>query len=734
MLRDFLKNRNRNASMKEALIIASVIISLISIVFYFLITQSSVRKNINELEKYELEHQSEVILNEIYSKCNDTFRVANDYGFWDEAFQKSEENDTQFFKENYSEWLPSNQNINLILVLGSEKNILDSYGLEAGKLMNNKWIDLTIGKNLNVTYQAFEKKYTRGLIKIDRKMYVVAVCPIMKINRILPSNGVVIIGKLLNEYDLKELENKFGYNLSLYIDSKTIEGDVPKEKINKFYENITAQKSKIYQDSKYSFISIPVFNNLNEKEADLLIGKSNDKYISTYNTITGSAIKASILALILTSLFGFLFSKMVTSPLFKFEKKIKIMMQNGILEEVNISSTREIKVLFETFNSLVETIHIKDRNEELLKEKSIIDNLTGLYNHKYFYESMESTEILNKGIFSILFIDIDYFKLVNDNFGHSTGDSVLKRISELIKETTGRENPVFRYGGEEFTAILRGFDSEKALEFAERIRSKVSTDFELQKFSGFVPISVSVGIASHPQNGIEFEDLVKKADKAMYFSKNQGRNQCRNYFEGIEEHFDARTSDFKQDSAMNTAFALSAAINAKDSYTEEHSEEVMKYSMLLAEKLGFDSKQRYNLRLGSLLHDCGKIGVPDNILNKSIPLDDDEWKIIRNHTVIGANIVKFLVDSEDVVNSVYSHHERWDGSGYPDGKKGKEISIYARIISIADSYNAMVTDRPYRQALSEEKAVEQLLIFKTKQFDPVLVDMFIKIINENSQN
>ena len=163
-------------------------------------------------------------------------------------------------------------------------------------------------------------------------------------------------------------------------------------------------------------------------------------------------------------------------------------------------------------------------------------------------------------------------------------------------------------------------------------------------------------------------------------------------------------------------------------YTGEHSKMVSKYSILIAEKLGFTESEKNKLRIGALLHDCGKIGVPDNIINKPEKLSDEEFTIIKSHTLLGYNIIKHMTNDEEIINCVRSHHERWDGKGYPDGLSGNSINLFARIVCIADVYHAMTSDRPYRKALTKEKAIDEFKRGKGTQFDPKLVDAFVEII------
>ncbi|MCK4260215.1 MAG: diguanylate cyclase [Halanaerobiales bacterium] len=405
------------------------------------------------------------------------------------------------------------------------------------------------------------------------------------------------------------------------------------------------------------------------------------------------------------------------------------MRENNNLKHIYVRGPNEILTLTSAFNEMVDNLFMQKEENKNLKTISYTDSLTTLYNHRYFYEYCGRL-ISHKDIgMTILFCDIDKFKVINDVKGHVVGDIILQGIAKIIKESISHIGAGFRYGGEEFVIVLPNINLKKSFKIAEDIREKISNSEVLKKYVKELPITVSIGLASYPENGTDIKTVIAKADKAMYYSKQKGRKQCHIYFSDISEYLDKKSFNyFKQEMLLDSAYSLVEAIDAKDSYTGKHSESVTKYAVLLADKLHLSKQDTAMVRIGALLHDCGKIGIPDDIINKPRKLSRKEYNIIKEHTKLGNNIVRHVITNSTVVSCIRNHHERWDGKGYPDRLSDTSIPLHARIICIADAYHAMISDRPYRKALTNDEAIKQLRFNKGTQFDPNLVDIFIQTI------
>ncbi len=366
---------------------------------------------------------------------------------------------------------------------------------------------------------------------------------------------------------------------------------------------------------------------------------------------------------------------------------------------------------------------------EAIRKQSITDELTKLYNHRYFQETANKWIKDKKYVrFGLAIIDIDQFKIYNDLYGHASGDIALKRIAKIIKSVSSTNEMLVRFGGEEFVVLYPGIRPEEVYRRANLIRETIENEFLLSKdIREF--LTVTVGISNYDINGSTLEELITKADNAVHQGKQSGRNKTMVYNEDNEfsTNANSQVQEKIKDAFISSIYALAATIDAKDHYTYGHSSNVSLLSAALAKEAGFSDKQIETVKNAGLLHDIGKVGIPESVLSKPGFLTQDEYETMKGHVVQSINIIKHIPNLIDTVPVVISHHERYDGNGYPRGIKGESIPILGRVICIADSFDAMTTDRPYRKGLSLEQAIYELRKNSGTQFDPELVDIFINM-------
>ena len=362
------------------------------------------------------------------------------------------------------------------------------------------------------------------------------------------------------------------------------------------------------------------------------------------------------------------------------------------------------------------------------KERAHTDDLTGLFNHRYFHERLdeEISRCSRFGdIFSLLFLDMDLFKAYNDIYGHLAGDDMLRQVGQYIKSSIRGIDMASRYGGDEFTVILPQASLEDAYRVAERIRKRIEVEMD----SKGAPLTCSLGIASWPTDGVMREEIIQAADASLYYAKQMGRNRiCLASEITTSEVLSGGAKPDREPGILSTIYALAATVDAKDHYTYGHSKKVSKYATDIAEALGYSQERIGTLRAAALLHDIGKIGVSDKVLTKAGPLSDEEWEPIRAHPKLGVAILKHVESLSGCLAAIQYHHERYDGTGYPAGLKGENIPLDARIIAVADSYDAMTSLRPYRQGkFTPEQALAELERCAGTQFDPITVEVFLSI-------
>lgn len=362
------------------------------------------------------------------------------------------------------------------------------------------------------------------------------------------------------------------------------------------------------------------------------------------------------------------------------------------------------------------------------KQRANTDELSGLFNHRCFHQRLDE-EIARCSrfgeTFSLLVLDLDLFKTYNDIRGHLEGDEILRLTSRQIKDSIRVVDIGFRYGGDEFAAILPHTSLDGARKAAERIRKRIEAVMD----SKGAAITCSIGIASWPTDGVMREDIIRAADAALYYAKQTGRNRTHLASEvALAEVLRMEAQPDSKKAILSTIYALAATVDAKDHHTYGHSKKVAKYATEIAEALGYSQERTDAIRAAALLHDIGKIGISDQVLGKPGPLSPEEWEAIHAHPNLSVAIVKHIDHLRGSLAAIQYHHERYDGTGYPVSLKGDNIPVDALILAIADAYDAMTSSRPYRnEKLTSEQALEELKRCAGKQFDPRIVDVFVRI-------
>lgn len=367
---------------------------------------------------------------------------------------------------------------------------------------------------------------------------------------------------------------------------------------------------------------------------------------------------------------------------------------------------------------------------QALEQEALRDPLTGLFNRRTLNRRLEEAFAAKASPITLLLFNLDDFSLYNELYGNEEGDRMLKRFSEILRRIFGKDMVLARYGGKEF-AVLRPYcDAMIAQHQAEQVKQALAdcianSQERIKKFLTF-----SCGICTYPVAAANANQLLSYANMAVFQIKQHGKNAIKIYNSQNNNIEETEEQGEKIQELSSTIFALTAAIDAKDHYTFNHSQCVSKYAARLAEAMGLAPENVEIIRQAGLLHDIGKIGIPDSILTKSGRLTPEEFSIMRQHVERSIEMIRHLPSLDYVIPAVLGHHERYDGSGYPRGISGEDIPLSARCLSIADSFDAMISRRSYKNSIPLEEALAEIERNLGTQFDPVLGDRFVRLIKE----
>lgn len=458
--------------------------------------------------------------------------------------------------------------------------------------------------------------------------------------------------------------------------------------VQEFQEPVTYKLIYTYRDTEQDIGDIILYTN-SEQIKSVIIDNAYSLFLIQL-----------LLAFILSSIMAGAFYIVIGKNLIRIARFIKTdnpgENSHPLTLQRNFKIKDELQMLIDYLNEMRQ--RIKNSVQEI-KELSYHDQLTGLYNRRFFEEELKRLNTERNLPLSILMIDVNGLKLINDAFGHKAGDQLLQKVARVIKAECRTDDIISRIGGDEFVILLPKTDHLQVASLGDRLIEAIH-----KKKIRNLPVSASFGWETKKGDKEDINSVFKRAEDYMYSKK-----------------------AYKKDSQRQQSLQIIIdTLFNKESRERDHARRVSETSVAIGSALGLSEAEIKELKVAGEYHDIGKIAIHSDTLNKRGPLTDSEWKEIKRHPELSYNILSSVNEYGPIAEIVFYHHERWDGKGYPSGLQGEEIPLQSRIIMVADAYDAMTDDRPYRKALSKEEAVKQLKKGTGSQFDPEIVEVFLK--------
>ncbi|KPK82766.1 MAG: hypothetical protein AMJ81_09320 [Phycisphaerae bacterium SM23_33] len=544
--------------------------------------------------------------------------------------------------------------------------------------------------------------------------------------------GYVICLRTVDNHLFSELSGMVGLNISLQPDLK-----LPAGKALPLFGQVA------WRETCYFLKGAQLFRDSFGSPAGYLMVEGEAKASYHHFRMVARALTITLLwAIGFSALMIMVIHMVVSGPTAKLVGRVERLRRGENVRNLSVDLRGEALVLARRFEEVI------DRVEKL----SQTDALTGLSNRRWFQEIFQQefrrARRYNRPL-SLAVIDIDFFKAANDALGHQMGDTVLRMFAELIRQGVRVPDAVTRLGGDEFAILMPETTGDEAVAVVERIRARLAEKVvgrgELK-----MSLTTSIGVADLNVPGAEtaeyFYDL---ADQALYAAKRAGRNRTvraddmdAQAARAAEEQDHSRVNQLSREVArldakfkrmfVDAIGGLVTALEARDYHTANHSSKVRGYALLIARQMSLPEPTVEHIARAAVLHDIGKIGLPDNVLLKEGPLDDNEWELVKRHPVMSVRIMEGMAFLDQEIPAVRYHHERYDGKGYPEALVGSAIPLSARILAVADAFDAMTSSRVYRGGMMVEVALEELRRGSGAQFDPAVVEAFLEVArNEN---
>lgn len=709
---------------KTLLIIAIVTLALLAAMYA--VTRTVLMESYVRLEQKHLIEDVERVRHALANYVSSLNSMLSDWATWDDSYAFMEDQNPRYVDSNLVDSAFTGMRLNALAYLDTNGKIVWGQGYD---LEQERAAPLPAGLADHLSARAplgqpgSTGRSTQGLLVLPNGPLLVVAAPILRSDGSGPPRGTLVMARSLNSAEVSALATTTARDVILQPSEEPLPSDFAAARSALASRKVAFRPLDDHLVSAYAFLEDLYGQPSLIVRVTATRGFYNQGRSTMLYTLGGLLAAALVLAVAML----LLVDRVMLSRLLRLSADVKaIRGSSDTSARVRVAGRDELGALGDEINSLLEALETsqKELSEQYEEARTLADrdSVTGLLNHRAFFRRMEEEIVRSQRTneqWSLLIIDLDNFKFFNDLYGHPVGDDVLREVGDLLRRHARGYDAFARHGGDEFSGILPHTGKEGAVAFAERVRASLGEKPYPVGDGESVPIYLSFGIATYPEDGRDINTLIATADTNLYSSKQLGGDSIT-FEELLGEEQNPKAGGF------GILEGLVTAVDNKDHYTRRHSEDVTSYALALGRELGLEDEECRTLRIAGLLHDVGKIGVPDYILRKPGSLDAEEYAILKQHALLGELIVKELPNIHAVQTAISAHHERFDGAGYPRGLAETEIPLLGRILAVADAYSAMTTNRPYRKAMTPEQAEAELRKVAGTQLDPELVRIFLR--------